>query len=762
MDESLPAQTEEPSDPLFKLAAWALILGLAAVTWAMTSLTHNLDDIKRPIFIIAGPLLMLAGLGLILAGRVPAPPRWVVIGGLGYLLVMAISTLASAYSWAGWPQILLLWSAGGFFIAAMVVASRPPSARILPRGLTVVLLITNFIGFFMYDFSGSPAHPGGIAWLFKLLYHGNENNTGALYNLLSTLAMREARGVMQSTILSRDFYGGFCLLLLPFAMLSAFMPTASPSLLDRLENLFWRLLGILATLTAILSIFYCHNYLLNVIDCLVIGLMLLGAFFALRRSGLYERLWPAFLGLSILILGTCSPARFIPPAAKAHMTQFPGMMRVLWGAAWGVFKDHPLLGGGPGTYGILQYAHRSPDYYLHQVSNVSTFSYNYFLDLLSETGLAGFACFLILLLALLLPALRRSFRHVDPAYRLACLAASVSLIASVLFGLFNPVTRWIVGTVPLWSIMGLTAGLLMQEEVPAPQPLSLSALDDLRIEKPRSPRSGMFRWLSWLLFCLGWIILPLSIGSGVSVFKAALKYAVGINYMEYGYKQHEQASAPNHDQRQVTQHLQDAASEFEECLRLDPTDLSAYYKLGSVKTTLSQLEAARSADEQKKGLTLEAGQSQARADHDLEQAVKTYEQLTALAPDYAEIHYNLGIVYSQYAAMFERQFKQEPARTDLKEQAAKYKDLALSHLARMLKFSNKKEIAALYSSQCEAMGRNDLVVEALKQAIEHYPDDADLVEQCLNAATAANDPKTIGAMRERLARLKAKAPAQVH
>ena len=92
--------------------------------------------------------------------------------------------------------------------------------------------------------------------------------------------------------------------------------------------------------------------------------------------------------------------------------------------------------------------------------------------------------------------------------------------------------------------------------------------------------------------------------------------------------------------------------------------------------------------------------------------------------------------------LLERKYGQEPTRTDLKDQAAKYKELSLTHLARMLKLSNKKEIATLYSQQCMNMGHNDLALQALKQANDRDPDDTDLVEQCLKAATTANDPAT--------------------
>ncbi len=56
-----------------------------------------------------------------------------------------------------------------------------------------------------------------------------------------------------------------------------------------------------------------------------------------------------------------------------------------------------VVGGGPGSFRNLFPNHRSPDYFLYDISNVTLFAHNYFVDVLCETGLVGFAVFMTFL-----------------------------------------------------------------------------------------------------------------------------------------------------------------------------------------------------------------------------------------------------------------------------------------------------------------------------------------------------------------------------
>jgi len=70
----------------------------------------------------------------------------------------------------------------------------------------------------------------------------------------------------------------------------------------------------------------------------------------------------------------------------------------LWETALKIFKDHPLLGSGPGTYEKLLYTYGPAGGYSE--GNIHLHAHNTYLELLSEVGIIGLTAFLFILLKL--------------------------------------------------------------------------------------------------------------------------------------------------------------------------------------------------------------------------------------------------------------------------------------------------------------------------------------------------------------------------
>jgi len=747
-----------PASESIPAPLWAALAGLMAsllpIMLALTSLTHNLDDIKISLFYFLGPMLVLLSSLIVARGIAPFPTRHVCWGLLAYGAVTIVSTLCSEYKWEGWWNIVFIWSSVGFFLIAVCIGSHRAASRFFLNFLVLLLLATNLVGFFFYDLAGSPAHPWGIAWVHKLLYHGEENHTGALFNLMITLASEEARNVMQSTILNREFYAGFCALLLPFAALLGLDPGSG-------RRVFWRSIGILTTLLSILSIFLCQSkgeYVFAAIAStfLVVMFLLVGL-----PQGMHRRHLIAWLAGFLLILLTVGWMR--SPSLMFMLKSVSisaGSRAIIWKGAWGIFQKFHYLGGGPGTFGIYFPLYRSPDYMYHAISNVTTFSHNYFLDLLSETGLPGLLSFVFLLGALCLPGLRQAFKSPDHNLRVWLTAALAAMVAIYGGNLTNPDARWVIGATPLWTVMGFLAGLLRQAEgwTPAAGPVRPPAATP-----KHKPASWKESWRGPLaaagtLGVFALFMWPLATNESIHYFKSAVLYAQGNNYMEFAMKKNETHEM---DLQNVGHYLDLSATLFEESLLLSPTNLSAYYHLGSVYTTRSQIDAQAAEDALRQGENQKGLDFSASGDENLKKAKNTYEKLMHYAPDYAEIHYNMGIVYNAYASYLRRNASRLAAGELSAEYVGKgpktiealigqYEQKASDHLRIMGKMSDKPEVAMQLGSQYEMMGRFKEARDVFRKASANHPEDDKLAGKYCQAAMQLKDYPGVGEALERL------------
>ncbi len=716
-----PALPDDPWGWLIWGALGLHVVVLLSIVLAMTPFTHNLDDIKIKLFFMLGPLLTIAGLALMALRVVPAPPRFVLIGLGGYLAVVLISALASEFRWMGNFYIRFYWIAGGFFLSAMAIASRRRSMEWFLRYMVVQLLATNLIGLFMFNitYGGS-----GVAWLHEVIYDGRAPAiVGGTYRLLMTLV--GAQSDMQSTILSRDFYAAFCVLYLPLALLLALDPGKS-----RLPWA-WQLVGLVTALLTLICIFYCQSkgeYLFAVAEVAFFAGMF---FFVGKVSTLNRRHLAAWIIGVTIFLGTIVWLR--SPTIMGHLKGIHHSFEsreIIWGGSWGIFKDHPVIGGGPGTFRIFFPDHRRPDYMEHEISNVTLYSHNIFLDLLAETGVFGFVFFIILLCALWFGAFRLALTHPDRRLRNLFIALMASMIGIYGSNLSSPNGRWVIGATSLWTVMGFMAGVLLLARGKGPEPES--ALDG----QPAGHGTEITRWTAGGLGLVGILMLFWSFPLGRNYFDGAKEYVEGLSYMQPAFDMIEQPGAST---EQIHGLLDRSAPYFERAISKDPSNISAYYKLGSVYTTMFSIydQYAREMEQQNRP---EAAQMRQQSNLYLELAKKRYEALAEYWPDYAEIHYNLGLVYkfwsSYLAAQSQAQATAEGRATYLAE-ANKYQEMAREHLDEMARMSIKSDVAINRGEQYESMGLMKEAQEIYAEAAKRYPKEQAIAARYYRAASAA-------------------------
>jgi O-antigen ligase/tetratricopeptide (TPR) repeat protein len=743
---SAPSTPESGSrNPVMRIMFCVLAASLFLVVIALTPFTHNLDDIKVPIFLTLGPILMLLAIATLAGGKTVWPSRWITAGLSCYLLVMFLSTLTSKYNWAGWYQIYFVWSALGFFLAAHCIGAHRNSSEKFLGFLVILLLATNLVGCFMFDFLDNRKHFSGVAFLFRWLYGNNltdhinqvipTGNVTPWFNLLFTMSNADSN--MQATILSRDFYAAFCVLYLPFALLVSISPgpTRRPIL--------WRSLAILAALLSIICIFECKSKGEWIFGTITILLLLPFIFrFGALPATIRRNAWLIILGMMVLLIVMAilqSPILFeklksIPTSIKSRT--------IIWAGSLGIFQAHPLLGSGPGTFFILFPQFRAPDYYLHEISNVTLYSHNYFLDLLCETGLFGLTAYLVFLGALWFGALRQAFSHPDVRMKTLLATALIAILGIFGSNLSSPNGRWVIGASSLWTVLGYLSGLYSQSMMAGKGGKAPESRQKVLL--PRIPDRLKLGLAAGLACCL----LVLSVQEGKSYFQGATRYANGLKYMApiLSETRLKKSITP----RDIVRSLDLSAAHFTDGLDFNPNNVSTYYKLGSVYVNISknyQLMADRLARDNRED---EAAGMMEKADRYIIEAKKAYEKLLEYHPDYAEIHFNMGIVYPSYAVYLKKLAAKSGNQQNRKkwlDDAENYQRKAADHLERMVSMSNKIEVALRAAGQLETLGRLDRALEIYRETKDRYPDDLALLSAYMKAADRQGSDEDIAEAR---------------
>lgn len=752
---AVPNPTERPWDYLVWLAFGAHAAILALIVLSMTAMTHNLDDIKVSMYFVLGPMLAIIALALIALKVVPLPPKLIAWGLGGWVLVTVISALISdfghfRYRWVGGYYVQFNWITAGFFLSAMCIACFRRTAEYFLRYLVVMWLTVNLVGMFMYNIAGGDG-PSGVQLLYKLLYP-NGPSGGEVTDTLRLLAtLSHAHNDMQSTILSRDFYAGICLLYMPFPMLLILDPGPS-----RRPNL-WRMIGVLGMVLNLVSIFYCQSKGEYIFAVVAIAFFVFQFYMVGQVRDIQRRHIIALVaGLAVLLATLAylkSPT--ILGQLKGVKTSFDERS-IMWGGAWNIFKagwvdqiydgggletalrklSVWLFGAGPGTFRIYFPIYRRPDYFSNGISHVTLYSHNIFMDTLCELGILGVIALAVLLGAIWFGGLYWSFKHADPRLRnilVACLTAMLGYIGS---NLSSPNMRWVIGTVNVYTVMGFMTGIIMLARVRG-------------VERPNSASEGpglsllgrqVVGWAATVLICAGLVIWGYSYGTGTRYWKSAVSYADGLQWMEPAMEAMD-SGALNQDT--ILSMLEKSYEPLEQAIQEERTNVSAYYKLGSVYTTLFTFymniaEQARLKSPQ------QANELTQHAYALLDASKDRYDKLQEICPDYAQIHYNLGIVYQCYASYLEKMSSLEGTKEKkdaLLKQANDYRARAAAEFQINADRSTTVEALNGLGGQYLNIGQYQKASDTYAKAVANYPKNVEAADGYLQASDALQDKR---------------------
>jgi tetratricopeptide (TPR) repeat protein/O-antigen ligase len=298
--------------------------------------------------------------------------------------------------------------------------------------------------------------------------------------------------------------------------------------------------------------------------------------------------------------------------------------KVIWTGALNMFKARPVFGWGLGTFNIHFPRFRDPATAARIMPN-TLHAHSEYLEVATEMGVVGLAVFLWAIGAFLLEAFRTTVRLEEEWQRLAVAGLVAGCAAILLQAVVSVTTRWVVGRFFLWLGIGLTVAL---GKTRASQPSAGKAghkgrrapeqqEDFYRITmRPlRAPalRIGILLLIATIMVPAGWW--------GHRVLASSVLTRRGDGYLRGA----EAASAESGTGAGIADVLNRARASrneaiklYERAIKLDPYNLSAYYKLGHCYNLQKRLE----------------------------DSLRTYRRMARLAPDGSDIHFNLGIVYA--------------------------------------------------------------------------------------------------------------------
>lgn len=572
-----------------KILYFSVFLCLWLIILLFTPYTYHLDEIKVSMTFTFGPWLLFLFLYLSLKPGLNILPRSVVIPLLSYIGIMIVSTILSAFKWIGFIDTGLQIALTGFFVA---VAGSLINQELVIKTVRIFILIglvTTIFGLLQY---------AGLFVLIEKWFYPVPIATPFDYMRILVHTFANARE-MFSTILNRDFYSGFLVMLLPITLAGIIV----------LEQPKWRLLSAVVLILegSCLYLAFSKDSFAAAIIVIAVFMILYKVFIHYKK--LYIPHWQIWLVGTLIIAGTLFffTRQIVFDKLKGMDRSFASRS-IIWSGSVQQFLLNPIIGTGPGTFRIYFPKFRRDDYFEHDISNVTLYSHNRYLDLLCETGVLGFATYMWFTFMILYLGIRQIIYGKDPILRVIQLGLFASIIGLLFTNFFSPSVRWVVIGTTYWALVGISLGCALIEKQQGSNP---------------SSTDNVFKWkrakiLSMLMVITAIIALASTVYA-VRYFIGAYYHNVGLQYMNF--ETNKAAMA-------------EAARNFDLSIKYNPFFLSSYYKQGHVVSVLGKFD----------------------------EALATYRRLQKLAPDYAEIHYNLGVLLI-------RDGKWEEALEEMKEAA---------------------------------------------------------------------------------------------
>lgn len=687
---------------------WMAVFFMVVMFMAMTPYTVFLDDIKVTCLRVLGPALVLGYLALLSMDLVEIPRRRVLFPLLAYFLVMIVSTFIAGPSkdfpdrqWTGWQEVGMQYCLLGPFL---VFFASTVNWKWMRRAFLFFMVATLFSAIF------GLCHRMGVMGEIMEATRPNgleDNRIPFLYGMSASFA--GARTQMMSFILNRDFYGSFLAMMIPLSMGAFFLQ----------RRLFWQILSAvtvpLAGICLILT--FSKDSWADTFLALAIIAFLYVAVARLPIKNPKKIL--AFIG-SMVVVGVTTVLMTAPiflSQIKSFSISFSSRT-IIWGGAIRIWEHFPILGGGPGSYRILFPMYRRPDYFLNDISHVTTFAHNYFLDVLSETGILGLAAMLAFLGVIFVSLFRKLRKDSDGTYKIAIICMIAGMTGFLLNNITSPNVRWPIGGINFWALLGLMAAAL---HYPAGTETEFYPLR-------RQPLSQLGRMSVGVLLVLSLIYGAYQAVWGVNYMRAAMANHVGvrmlgsppdngpvtedyerINQMREQLQNGTLSPAQKREtETQLAQAKEDynayrnmAMEAFNTAVKIDPTFVTSYYKLANL---------------------FFMGENAEPTFEDYDNARKTYMKLQEYWPEYSQTPQNLGSVYFRLAVLDE-QAKRPETTPEQKSQKSEYLKLAYQHFRRTAEMTIDPDSQRLYFSLLIRENDWDEAVKASAKLVQDWKDE---------------------------------------
>ncbi len=664
---------------------WLLLLGtfltIILISFLFTPYTHQLDEIKNVLLMLVPPVLLIAALWRMDFSEITWKRHGALILLGLYFLWMCISWLVNPYKLVGEGVIWFNLGVATFAVVFAWYMNTEDKARKTMIFFVSLGLISTVLGLFL--FAGRYTQGFYTAMLQDPYWQTEARRPW----MIGVYTLTSSSGDMYSFILNSDFYAAFLVMLIPVSLSMFFVE----------QRTGYKILALAALLLMTVCLFLTNSNDSFIAMYLVAYpvYFLLGWWFV-RDWGMSRRFVFTLVGCTAALL--IFVAIMMLPKLSATFdfksAAFEGR-RVLWGGGfwpW-IYGDNLhgqsvdlisiIFGTGPGGYRHYFPWFRRPDFFDQQINNVTTFSHNFYLDVLLETGLVGlvlFTGFLVRVMADGVRQLRISESRTHVLYQIAILTGLVGIGVQ---NFSSPNNRWAVAGMIYWSMFGLSMGLASLDRAPASDNSASRQFFGIPI----------YRFARWASLSLAFLFALRCIAPGAQFYdywKGATQNAEGLRDME-------SASSTGITAEQQITLLANSLVHFDSAIKHNPTFATSYYKLGHVYNQIGNL-------------TDDPQYS--------EEAIKTYEKLNAINPNYSEVHLNLGIMYAQKAGSLP-QLKVQ-LQKDIAELKTQMTAATGGEKARLKKEHDEK--AETLKSLQETEG--ELRLKYMKTAYEHMKDAA--------------------------------------
>ncbi|HPG30059.1 MAG TPA: O-antigen ligase family protein, partial [bacterium] len=334
--------------------------------------------------------------------------------------------------------------------------------------------------------------------------------------------------------------------------------------------------------------------------------------------------------LSVLVMFLLlffAAAKFSPYFAMRMRTVFQtqfGTNRVrviMWTGAARMFREKPLMGQGMGTFQLTFGPKRPWNYNRSGVSHNTMHSHNEYMEWFSETGLVGITLFWWIIVSYFIFVIHMFIRVKNKTFRNMQIGLMCSTLGFLVENIMSVNYRWTGPALNAWFVMGLSTALCFAVKNEAPVLQTNSSK-----KTPVNSNPAKYILYAGLIF-----IFVYFLNFCFKMIKSDFYLKMGMVRVDTG--------NPNE------QMLNEAEFFLKKSIVLYPFDLSSYYKLGYVYLQKGSNLVNKGRHQEGKVL--------------LDKALDMYNEIIKLAPNYAQIHNNLGMLQGQMNNTFEavRQFE---------------------------------------------------------------------------------------------------------